>query len=140
MKRELTAICKRLNQHVPVKQKEDVDALNEICGEAFNIIKDFGIYFDRDLYINCDCDSDKCRDLVRGGGEVEFCVTEDYTEHPGVCVRYRTPNIDEHKFLELNSVLVKFWKDNNITSKTDRIGYLARMAHWYENNGIIIQD
>ena len=61
MRRELTAICKRLNQHVPVKRKEDVDALNDICGEAFNTIKDFGIYFDRDLYVNCDCDYDKCK-------------------------------------------------------------------------------
>lgn len=46
----------------------------------------------------------------------------------------------EHLFLELNSVLVKFWKEQGRPDKEIRIELLERMANWYKNMGTSTQD
>lgn len=43
-------------------------------------------------------------------------------------------------FLDLNSVLVKFWKEQGNPSKEVRIQLLKRMIHWYEHEGTITLD
>ena len=46
----------------------------------------------------------------------------------------------EKMFLDLNSVLVKFWIDKGRPDKEIKIELLERMLHWYKNMGNIIQD
>lgn len=46
----------------------------------------------------------------------------------------------EKLFLELNTVLVKFWKENGRPDNGIRIQLLERMLHWYKNMGNITQD
>ena len=45
-----------------------------------------------------------------------------------------------HLFLELNSTLVKFWKEHGRPDKEIKAELMKRFAHWYENEGIITQD
>ena len=46
----------------------------------------------------------------------------------------------EKIFLELNTILVKFWKEHNKPDMETRIEILKRMTHWYENMGTITLD
>ena len=46
----------------------------------------------------------------------------------------------EHMFLELNSALVRFWKEQGRPDNEVRIELMRRMLHWYENEGTITQD
>ena len=46
----------------------------------------------------------------------------------------------ERLFQALNSVLVKFWKDNGNPDKKIRIELLERMLHWYKNMGTVTLD
>jgi len=43
-------------------------------------------------------------------------------------------------FLELNSVLVKFWKEQGRPDKSIRIELLERMVHWYKTMGTVVLD
>lgn len=43
----------------------------------------------------------------------------------------------ESLFLELNSVLVKFWIEHGRPDNEIRIELLKRMIHWYKNEGTI---
>ena len=43
-------------------------------------------------------------------------------------------------FLDLNSVLVKFWISKGRPSKELKIELLERMLHWYKTMGTIVQD
>lgn len=43
-------------------------------------------------------------------------------------------------FNELNSALVKFWKEHNRPSNDIRLEMMERMKHWYANQGQITQD
>lgn len=88
MKRKLNKICKELNQHLPVKSQEDIDSLNSILTKAHGEIPEFRMYWDRDIYINCGCEDEKMRDLVRKTDKVHFEVSDDIEEHPGVVVKY----------------------------------------------------
>ncbi len=47
---------------------------------------------------------------------------------------------EESVFLDLNSVLVKFWKEENIRDKEVKIRLLERMLGWYKKMGTITLD
>lgn len=46
----------------------------------------------------------------------------------------------EKMFLELNSVLVKFWKEQGRPDREIKIELLERMLHWYRNMGYATLD
>lgn len=46
----------------------------------------------------------------------------------------------EKMFLELNSVLVRFWASNGRPPKELKIELLERMLHWYKTMGTITLD
>lgn len=46
----------------------------------------------------------------------------------------------EKMFLDLNSVLVKFWIANGRPDKEVKIELLERMLHWYRNMGYVTFD
>lgn len=47
---------------------------------------------------------------------------------------------EEMVFSDLNSVLVKFWKEENIRDKEVKIRLLERMLGWYKKMGTITLD
>lgn len=47
---------------------------------------------------------------------------------------------EESVFLDLNSVLVKFWKEENVRDKEVKIRLLERMLGWYKKMGTITLD
>lgn len=140
MKRELNKICKELNAILPVRCQEDINKLNDIITGAFDKYSWFDLYYDRDIFIDCNGDHDKMAQLVTKTDDVRFYVNDDLEEHPGIVVKYKIPDFDESKFLELNSTLIKFWKENNITNHRDRIAYLERMVNWYKKAGNVTLD
>ena len=79
-----------------------MDNLNElifeICDheEGYVIYKE--IYLDRQLYIDCNVDYDKLRDMVDNRDKVMFEPTDDPKEHPGVRITYK-PNYLQRVFL-----------------------------------------
>ena len=89
IRNQLNKVCKDLNSHLPVKSKEDIDALNDITNKAFTEIENFNLYFDRDVFIDCGCDGEKVKDLVRKTDKVYFGVSDDIDEHPGAVIRYK---------------------------------------------------
>lgn len=46
----------------------------------------------------------------------------------------------EKMFLDLNSVLVKFWIEQGRPDKDVKIELMERMLHWYRTGGIVIPD
>ena len=47
---------------------------------------------------------------------------------------------EEMVFSDLNSVLVKFWKEENVRDKEVKIRLLERMLGWYKKMGTITLD
>lgn len=64
--------------------------------EVYVIYKE--IYFDRELYIDCNGDYDKLRDMADNRDKVMFEPTDDTKEHPVVRITYK-PNYLKIVFL-----------------------------------------
>lgn len=94
--------CNKLNKLIPFKSQEDRDKLNELifemCDHEEGDIIYNEIYWDRDLYIDCNGDYDKLRDMVANSDKVMFEPTDDPKEHPGVRITYK-PNYLQRVFL-----------------------------------------
>lgn len=85
--RKLNKICKELNQHLPVKSQEDIDALNDILYNAGQEISEFRMFWDRDVYIKCGFDDKKMRKLVTEGGPVHYEVVNDI-DNIGIVIKF----------------------------------------------------
>ena len=79
-----------------------MDKLNklifEMCDNEEGGIYYNEIYWDRELYIDCNGDYDKLRDMVANSNKVMFEPTDDLKEHPGVRIIYK-PNYLQRVFL-----------------------------------------
>ena len=81
--------CNKLNkilENRPENREEFIDKINEIiynevfqCGGA--------LYWNRELFIDCNCDTDKCREMIHRK-DVMFEPTYDPVEHPGITLCY----------------------------------------------------
>ena len=77
----------------------DLDMAKQISAELrtdFDLFKDAfsragggGLYWDRDIFIDCNGEDERMRDLVRKSDKVFFEPSGDPGEHPGVVVRYK---------------------------------------------------
>jgi hypothetical protein len=81
-------LCRELNKMIPIKGNEDKDKINATIYEVIKKVPDFGLYWDRELYINCGCNDDKVRQYTLHSGKVHFEPSEDPIEHPGITIRY----------------------------------------------------
>jgi len=86
--RLMKPLCKQLNALIPIKGTEDKDKINALIYEVSQKVPDFNLYWDRELYINCNGDSNKLHDVTLHSGKVHFEPNVDHVEHPGVVVRY----------------------------------------------------
>lgn len=90
--RKMKALCKQLNALIPIKTSEDKDKLNDLIAKMYETTMDYphyAMYWDRELFIDCNGDDKRVRKMVLHSGKVQFEPNEDPTEHPGVVVRYK---------------------------------------------------
>lgn len=82
----------KLNKFIPCKCQEDVDNIFKLLEEMTTCDEDEwpknNLYWDRELYIDCNGDRDKLWDVLIHTDKVHFELSEDKDEHPGVVVRY----------------------------------------------------
>ncbi len=81
-------LCKQMNALIPIKEIEDVNKLNDLINEARSEVPGFNLYWDRELFIDCNGDDDRIRGVTLHSGKVQFEPNEDPVEHPGVVIRY----------------------------------------------------
>ena len=89
----LKSICKKLNKLITDKEDGFIDKVNELIYEMHK--NGGGLYWDRNVLISCNGDEDKMKELVRNSDLVEFVVTDDPEEHPGVKVKYKEDIISD---------------------------------------------
>ena len=85
-------VCDELNKVLNDKPEHYVLTINLIIEkEVFN--KGGGLYWGRELFIDCEADDNKCRRLIRTNpDDVMFIPTRDEIEHPGITFTYKSKN------------------------------------------------
>ena len=83
--------CRRLNTIIPCKSQADVDKMNDIIKEMSSLPLEpkLGMYWHRNVYIDCDCNDQLCRAMLICTDKLRFAPTTDMEEHPGVEVKYK---------------------------------------------------
>ena len=81
-------------------------------------------------------DKDKPIQII---GEEQFALSKKLMQETPSFVTPQKKS-EESLFLDLNSDLVKFWKENSIQDKEVKIRMLERMLNWYRNMGTITMD
>ena len=83
----------KLNKYIPCKGFEDVSALrkllNEMTAHEEGEFPHNQIYWDKEVYLDCDGNDDKCNELLLFTDKCRFYVSGDPKEHPGVVIRYK---------------------------------------------------
>ena len=90
--KSMNKLCEQLNALIPIKSEADRDKLNALIADMCNNSSEYphyALYWDRDVYIKSGCNEEKIRDAVLHGNFLQFEPNEDYTEHPGVVVRFK---------------------------------------------------
>ena len=72
--------------------------INTVFNPYDESLLEIDIHWDRELYIDCNGDYDKLRDMVANSDKVMFEPTDDPKEHPGVRITYK-PNYLQRVFL-----------------------------------------
>ena len=80
-------LCKKLNKIIAEKKEGFIDELNKLIADLYE--QGGEMYWDRDIFINCNGDDERMRDLVRKTNLVQFEPSDDPDEHPGVVIRYK---------------------------------------------------
>lgn len=91
--RQFVALCKQINSILPCKSEEDIDRLNKEIYKMYQLDNDASIYYDRELYIDCNFNKSKVRELLFTD-KVHFEANEDVEEHVGIVLRYK---LSSHK-------------------------------------------
>lgn len=85
----LRRICNRINNLIPCTDDGEImKIIHEMqCHnpEPF----EFNIYWNRELYINCNFDSDRAWSLFIHTSLTEAVVSNDLKEHPGIVIRLK---------------------------------------------------
>lgn len=80
-------LCKKLNKIIAEKKEGFIDELNKLIADLYE--QGGEMYWDRDIFIDCNGDDERMRDLVRKTDSVQFEPSDDPVEHPGVVIRYK---------------------------------------------------
>ena len=93
------SICNKLNKLISEKKDGFIDNINAIINELYQ--KGGALYWDRQIYIDCNSDDERMRSLVTRTDKVEFEPSDDPTEHPGVVVRYKKDRVSKLYIVEV---------------------------------------
>ena len=129
MKNNFKSVCKKLNKILSERKKDFIDKINKIVEEEV-LNKGGNLYFDRDVYMKCDCDDEKVKNYVRESRHIQFEPTDDPDEHPGVTVRFK-PYV--YSMVKVN------WEEYNKTFNVETLKELTEisetvMISWYREN------
>ena len=89
----LKILCRKLNRLIPVKTQEEADIVFEMVREMTtwkDINTNCALYYDRELYIDSNYDYDTIWRKIFHDDNIQFEVSDDRVEHPGIVVRYKT--------------------------------------------------
>lgn len=129
MKNNFKSVCKKLNKILSERKKGFIDKINKIMEEeVFN--KGGNLYFDRDVYMKCDCDDKKVKNYVRESRHIQFEPSDDPDEHPGVTVKFK-PYV--YSMVKVN------WEEYNKTFNAETLKELTEisetvMISWHREN------
>ena len=84
---DIQKACDRLNEAISEKKEGFLDVVNLIMNQIYQ--EGGGLYWDRDIFIDCNGEDERLRHLVRKSDKVFFEPSDDPGEHPGVVVRYK---------------------------------------------------
>lgn len=84
---DIQKACDRLNDAISKKKEGFLDVVNLIMNQIYQ--EGGELYWDRDIFIDCNGDEEKMKNLIRHSDKVLFKPTYDQEEHPGVTVQYK---------------------------------------------------
>lgn len=88
-KNNMQDYCNAMNQIIKDNKEDRVDRLNAVM---YKVFQDGGnLYWNRDVFITCNGDDVKMRELARTSLEVHFEPSDDPQEHLGVVLHYNVP-------------------------------------------------
>lgn len=128
---EMEKICEQLNKLIDEKKDGFIDEVNAIIAKLHEDGGD--MYWDREIFIDCNGDDETMRDLVRKSNKVHFYPSDDYEEHKGVVVRYKKPKIAGKALCELCDGL-KEEKIQQVYELIDSLGFIDKFFE-YVNDG-----
>lgn len=128
---EMEKICEQLNKLIDEKKDGFIDEVNAIITKLHEDGGD--MYWDREIFIDCNGDDETMRDLVRKSNKVHFYPSDDYEEHKGVVVRYKKPKIAGKALCELCDGL-KEEKIQQVYELIDSLGFIDKFFE-YVNDG-----
>lgn len=79
--------CKEMNKIFDRRNENFIDELNAVMDKVFALGGD--LYWDRELYIDCNCNNEEAQKLVRTSENIMFKPNDDPTEHLGIVVCYK---------------------------------------------------
>ena len=77
---DIQKACDRLNEAISEKKEGFLDVVNLIMNQIYQ--EGGGLYWDRDIFIDCNGEDERMRDLVRKSDKVFFEPSGDPGEHP----------------------------------------------------------
>ena len=86
--RKFVNLCGKINKILPCKSETDIDKLNAAIYKMYQIDENASVYYNRQLYIDCNCQKAKMREFLFTD-KVHFEASEDVEEHPGIVLRYK---------------------------------------------------
>ena len=85
-------LCNRLNACIPCKTQKDVDTMSALLQEMVDSPPKTPkpqLYWNREVWIDCGFDSEKCTLLLTKTDKLYFEPSDDIEEHPGVVAKYK---------------------------------------------------
>lgn len=126
----MESICKHLNSLIDKKEDGFIDVVNAIIAKLY---KDgYAMYWDRDIFIDCNGDDEKMADLVRKSNKVHFYPSDDPEEHQGIVVRYKQPKIAGKALCELCDGL-KEEKIQQVYELIDSLGLVEKCFEYADD-------
>lgn len=83
----MESLCKKLNTLIQNKKDGFINEVNTLIEELYD--NGCAMYWDRKIFIDCNFNEKKMRDLVKSSDLVQFEPSDDPEEHPGVVIRYK---------------------------------------------------
>lgn len=90
-KQKIKKYCNNINI---LLEKGDVNGVITLINEMEQTIPNTDLYWSRDVFIRCGCDSTRSWEFVKQyPDEFICCISDDYDEHAGIVMKFK--NIEE---------------------------------------------
>ena len=93
VERYYVELCNRLNEHLPCKSQDDINAIGGLITEMKESKPNVpmpNVYWHRQIFIDNSFNDERCWHALFHQDNLRFVPSEDMEEHPGVTVVYVT--------------------------------------------------